>query len=63
MLSCYIILQKYAQLQKKFFQGHMHRNEQFQNSIGCGLMVHNNYHIGNVAFMLWNPYKSSMITW
>jgi hypothetical protein len=52
MPSCYVILQKYAQLQKENFQGHVHRNEHFQNSIGCGLMVHNNNQIGNVAFML-----------
>jgi hypothetical protein len=32
-------LQTYGQLQKETFQDHMHGNEHFQNSDGCGLMV------------------------
>jgi hypothetical protein len=49
---CTDFLQKCGLLHKVNCQGHLNGSEQYQRTIGCGLMDHNNYLIGSVGSVM-----------
>jgi hypothetical protein len=57
-----VFLQKCGLLHKVNCQGHLNGSEQYQITVGCGLMDHNNYLIGSVGFMSWNSWPNMSTT-
>jgi hypothetical protein len=60
--SVHRFLQKCGLLHKVDCQWHLNGSEQYQRTVGCGLMDHNKYLIGNVGFMSWNSWPNMSTT-